>query len=386
MPTARRGGTPGRASISAQPASRSKSGRTSAARQLTARAAADDLAQRLRGVQRTLRTELESRATLLQTIRAVNATLDPPRIAEAIVERFAGWLPAAGWAVLASDPAGRLAMIADRSLPSRRRAAAIEIARWVMAHGRHFLSANVGADSRVAASGAVAGIALPLVSRGRTIGAVVGLDGAPSARAPEIAAPLLAALGSILEVAAVALDNANRLKWVEALSVTDDLTNLYNSRYLNQALHRESKRAMRGSRPLSLLFLDLDGFKNVNDAHGHLLGSRALVETAEVIRSCSRETDFVARFGGDEFAVVLPDTGAQGAYSVAGRIRERLAAHRFLVAEGLAVRLTVSIGVATLPDAASSSDELIEAADAAMYRVKERGKNGIEAAVRPADS
>jgi diguanylate cyclase (GGDEF)-like protein len=329
---------------------------------------------------------LESRTALLDTIRAVNATLDPARIAEAIVERLAGWVPAAGWAVLASDPAGRLALIADRSFPARKRVAGFEIARWVMAHGRPFISANLSADRRLEVAGSISVIALPLASRGRIIGAVVGFDSVPSSRPPELAPRVLGALEAVLEPAAVALDNANRFKWVEALSVTDDLTNLYNSRYLHQALHREAKRAARGERPLSLLFLDLDGFKNVNDAHGHLLGSRALVETAEVIRSCSRETDVVARFGGDEFAVVLPDTGAQGAYSVAGRIRERLAAHRFLAAEGLSVRLTVSIGVATLPDVASSSDELIEVADAAMYRVKERGKNGIETAVRPADT
>jgi diguanylate cyclase (GGDEF)-like protein len=238
----------------------------------------------------------------------------------------------------------------------------------------------------MAVTGAVAVIALPLVCRGRAIGAVVGVDRTAASRAPELSAAVLEALNVLLAPAAVALDNATRFRRVEALSVTDDLTNLYNSRYLNQALHREAKRALRGGRPLSLLFLDLDGFKNVNDAHGHLLGSRALVETAEVIRSCSRETDIVARFGGDEFAVVLPDTNAQGARSVAERVRERLAGYQFLVSEGLDVRLTVSIGIATLPDAASSSDELIEAADAAMYRVKDRGKNGIEAAAPSADS
>ena len=93
----------------------------------------------------------------------------------------------------------------------------------------------------------------------------------------------------LLEPAAVALDNAMQLKRAEALSVTDDLTRLYNSRYMNQVLRRETKRASRSGRPLSLLFIDLDGFKSINDTHGHLFGSRALVEAATVIRGSARK-------------------------------------------------------------------------------------------------
>jgi diguanylate cyclase (GGDEF)-like protein len=197
---------------------------------------------------------------------------------------------------------------------------------------------------------------------------------------------VLRAVRTLLEPAATALDNALLLKRVEALSVTDDLTQLHNSRFLNQALRREAKRASRSGQPLSLLFIDLDGFKGVNDAHGHLSGSRALVEAAAVIRSSARETDIVARFGGDEFAVVLPDTGGEGAFAVGQRVRDRIAAHRFLAVDGLDIRLTVSVGVATLPDVAASADEVLRAADKAMYRVKESGKNGIQAAVSPADS
>jgi diguanylate cyclase (GGDEF)-like protein len=168
--------------------------------------------------------------------------------------------------------------------------------------------------------------------------------------------------------------------------VTDDLTHLYNSRYLNLVLRRETKRSLRSGRPLSVLFIDLDGFKSINDAHGHLSGSRALVEAAAVVRGSARETDVVARFGGDEFAVVLPDTGAEGAFAVGERVRQRIAAQHFLADDGLAIRLTASIGVATLPDAATAPDELLQAADMAMYAVKQSGKNGIQAAPAPADT
>ncbi len=145
-------------------------------------------------------------------------------------------------------------------------------------------------------------------------------------------------------------------------------------------LRREAKRASRSGRPVSLLFLDLDGFKQVNDTYGHLAGSKALVESAAVIRGCARETDVVARFGGDEFSLILPDTGREGAVAVAERIGERLRAGRFLSSDGLSVHLTASIGVATLPDVAGSAEELIRAADKAMYLVKARGKNGIHVA------
>ncbi|MES1254474.1 MAG: GGDEF domain-containing protein, partial [Acidobacteriota bacterium] len=198
-----------------------------------------------------------------------------------------------------------------------------------------------------------------------------------SERAPRLAPSHLRAVRVLLETAAASLDNALLLERAEALSVTDDLTRLYNSRYLRRSLERETQRRARSGRPLSLLFVDLDDFKRVNDDHGHLCGSRALVEVAAVLKGTARGTDVVARYGGDEFAIILPDTGRDGALVVGERVRRALAEHRFLTDEGLDIRLTASVGIATLPDAARSVDQLIQAADSAMYRVKDSGKNGI---------
>jgi diguanylate cyclase (GGDEF)-like protein len=345
-----------------------------------------DLSTRLRVFQRALRSRVERRDALLEVVRTVNTTLDPGRLAELIVDRAATWVPAPCWAIVSSDLSGQLSVLSDRGLMPEMGPALYSVARWVMQHGAEFATGDLRRDPRLAEASTGTVLAFPLTSRGRRIGALIGLDRAPSTREPRLSPRTLAAVRILLEPAATALDNALLLKRAEALSVTDDLTHLYNSRYLNLVLRRETKRAARSGRPLSLLFLDLDGFKAVNDAHGHQCGSRALVEAAAVIRGSARETDVVARFGGDEFALVLPETGGPGAFAVGERVRQRIDEHRFLAADGLALHLTVSVGVATLPDAAASADELVKAADTAMYQVKESGKNGILAAPTPADT
>jgi diguanylate cyclase (GGDEF)-like protein len=220
-------------------------------------------------------------------------------------------------------------------------------------------------------------VAVPLLSRGRAIGVMGLLDGrdgdgfgADDAR--------LAML--LLEPVAVALDSALLLRRSEELSVTDDLTQLYNSRFLNAALRREVERSRRYHTALSLIFLDLDGFKSINDCHGHLCGSRALVEVGAVIRSTVREIDIVARFGGDEFTVILPQTGLDGARVIAARIRERIAATRYLGTHGLEVHVTASLGIATYPEHGVTGEDLVARADQAMYAAKEAGKDRVAVA------
>jgi diguanylate cyclase (GGDEF)-like protein len=244
------------------------------------------------------------------------------------VDRASTWLPAPCWAVVSADLSGQLSVLADRGLSPDMGPAVYAIAKWVMHRNQEFVTADMTRDSRLTDPAVGAVIAIPLSCRGRRVGALVAIDRQPSAREPKLSESMLRAVRVLLEPASVALDNSLLLKRAEALSVTDDLTSLYNSRYLNLVLRRETKRASRSGRPLSLLFIDLDGFKAVNDTHGHLFGSRALVEAAAVIRSSARETDVVARFGGDEFALILPDTGGEGAFAVGERIRERIAAHR----------------------------------------------------------
>jgi len=345
-----------------------------------------DLASRLRVFQRVLRGRVERRDALIEIVRGVNATLEPSKIGEVLVDRASTWLPAPCWAAVSADLSGQLSVLADRGLSPDMGPAVYAIAKWVMHRNQEFVTADMTRDARITDPSVGAVIAFPLSCRGRRVGALVAMDRQASTREPKMSESMLRAVRVLLEPASVALDNSLLLKRAEALSVTDDLTSLYNSRYLNQVLRRETKRASRSGRPLSLLFIDLDGFKAVNDTHGHLFGSRALVEAAAVIRSSARETDVVARFGGDEFALILPDTGGEGAFAVGERIRDRIAAHIFLSEDRLDIHLTASVGVATLPDVAASAEELMQAADKAMYAVKDSGKNGIQAAVDPADT
>jgi diguanylate cyclase (GGDEF)-like protein len=340
------------------------------------RAVRPDLATRLRQSQRALKNRLAKPETQLTLIRAAHETLEPQKIADLLVDRACEWLDATSCAVFAPDQDGRLEALSGRGMTAALTAAALDLARSIMASGREFATADLRKESRVTGA-AGAAIGLPLRCRSRTVAALVVLERQSAPAPPALGEALRPLLTTVLEGAAIALDNALALRRAEALSVTDDLTQLYNSRYLNQSLRREVKRAIRSGRPLSLLFVDLDGFKGINDVHGHLVGSAALVEAAHVIRGSARETDVVARFGGDEFSMILPDTGSEGAAAVAERVRERIAAHSFLAAESLAIRLTVSVGVATLPEAASSAEDLVKAADTAMYRVKATGKNGV---------
>ena len=339
-----------------------------------------DLADRLERSTPEL-TKLANRADVLgDVMRAVNVSTDPTAVASTLVSRVGDWLPLAAWSVVAVEPDGGVHWLAGHQIAPQLKAPAEAIADTVAQSGDPYATDRVAGDARVGELVEAAAIGWPLVANGALVGVLVGFDHGRARRAPRLTPAFKTALARLVEPVSFALANALRVARAEALSVTDDLTQLYNSRYLHEVLRKETKRAVRSGRSLSVLFVDLDGFKRINDAHGHMLGSRALVEAAAVIRSSARETDIVARFGGDEFALVLPETGPEGASAVARRVRERIGRHIFLADRGPGSRLTASVGVATLPEAAETAEDLLQAADAAMYRVKERGKDGIHMA------
>jgi diguanylate cyclase (GGDEF)-like protein len=173
----------------------------------------------------------------------------------------------------------------------------------------------------------------------------------------------------------------------EEEAITDALTGLSNHRRFRQILGKEVERAKRFDRPLSVVMLDLDDFKEINDRHGHLQGDRVLHEVGRVLRSESREVDEPARYGGEEFAIVLPETRIDGAMEVGERVRRRLDAMR-LPLDGLDEELTVraSIGVSGSPEQTLDVNTLIKSADQALYRAKQQGKNRTARAPSHRDS
>jgi len=179
----------------------------------------------------------------------------------------------------------------------------------------------------------------------------------------------------LMEQSALALENAGRYSVVKDLLNIDELTGLYNYRFLEIALDREIKRADRFGLSMSVIFLDVDKLKGVNDTYGHLVGSRVLKEVAAVIKKSVREVDIVIRYGGDEYTIILVETGRQGAAIVAERIRKTIADHSFFLGEDLDVNLTASLGFACYPEDTKSKIALLEMADRAMYHGKASGKN-----------
>lgn len=190
----------------------------------------------------------------------------------------------------------------------------------------------------------------------------------------------LATARTIARRASAALATAERYHHAKERAFIDDVTGVYNARYLLATVDNEIQRAERYGNPLSVLFLDLDRFKLVNDRYGHLVGSDTLRALSQLLRECVRQVDTLARYGGDEFTILLVDTPHEVALNVAERIRSRVEAHLFEAGREGTLRLSISIGVATCPDHGDTREPLLDAADKAMYRAKSDGRNRVASA------
>ena len=190
----------------------------------------------------------------------------------------------------------------------------------------------------------------------------------------------LALLEALADFAAIALENARHVKRIQELTITDDCTNLYNARHMDFILETEIYRSRRYGYEFSLIFIDLDHFKNVNDTHGHLVGSKLLMEIGQMLKICCRRIDFAFRYGGDEFVIVLPQASKENACTVARRLHQKIGETPWLAADGMNIHITASLGVAAYPTDAKTKVELLHLADEAMYSVKNSTRDAIAAA------
>ncbi|HEV3365121.1 MAG TPA: sensor domain-containing diguanylate cyclase, partial [Acidimicrobiia bacterium] len=223
-------------------------------------------------------------------------------------------------------------------------------------------------------------IVVPLFAEGHAIGAVVAEHG--PRRNARIERRVVAMVERFCAHGALALRNASLLEELRAMAATDGLTRVANRRTFEDALRRELARFERTGEPISLVMVDIDHFKALNDRFGHQTGDEALRAVAAALAGTCRAADLVARYGGEEFAVLLHSASTSSALETAERLRQAVAS----VVIGVDTLVTASLGVATVPHDARDAEELVRRADGALYRAKHEGRNRVVAASEPVRS
>jgi diguanylate cyclase (GGDEF)-like protein len=338
----------------------------------------------------------EDRASLETLAREVGEACEPDALCRdaetmrGLLARAVMTAPSEAAALLLLDRAGRElvfrasrtiqpGMIDGMRLPTDR-----GIAGWVARHRQAVRLDDVASDPRhFSAVGEQTGLAprtmicVPMISKGTLRGVIQVLNKVDGSTFTEAELSLAQTLA---DHAAIAIENASLYRQAYLASITDDLTGLGNTRHFHQSL----AQVMTGGEPVSLVILDLDNFKAVVDRYGHLAGSRSIAQIGRIIGRLVRPGDVAARFGGDEFVIVLPDTDATHAYPLAESIRKAIEACEWLEGEDVDLsRVTASVGLATFPVHATDAEGLFRQADAAMYAAKRSGKNRVSVASAP---
>ena len=326
-------------------------------------------------------------ASLLEIGKAVISSLELRDVLQSIMSQVERLLQPKTWSMLLIDEqTGDLCFeIAVSPVAQELKGIRLKmgegIAGWVAQTGQPLLIPDVSKDPRFASHVAeeveypVSSIlCVPLKIRDRVLGVIELINTLGERTFDDDDLPLL---GAVADFAAIAIDNARNYKRVSELVVTDDLTGLYNARHFHELLEYEVERCRRYKSQVSLLFFDLDHFKSVNDRYGHLVGSRMISEVGHLVRRHIRSSDRAARYGGDEYVIVLPNTGKQGVQAVAHNLLSRFREHPFQTDSGERITITASFGAATFPDDAIDRITLIRAADSAMYAAKQAGRNGV---------
>ena len=327
---------------------------------------------------------------LLATIefsKALVSAYDMETLLTAILERIKAIIPAENWSLLLIDPQTRelyfavVVGLAPETVKDIRLNPGEGIAGTVAQTGKPIFIPDVGQDPRFAARVDVQTgfdtrsiIALPLVVRGEVIGVFEVVNVAEERFFREKYLPHLTILADYV---AIAVDNVRNLQKLEARTFIDEVTGFYNTRYLIHELDRLIPQLLEQGAPFSVVFLDLDNFKTVVDTHGHLRGSKVLGQVAGVIHGVLGADDSLVRYGGDEFIILMPHRSQPDALEITRRLRRSLNQSVFLQDEGLAVQLTASYGIASLPEDAHDREKLLLIADRAMFGSKGRGRDRI---------
>jgi diguanylate cyclase (GGDEF)-like protein len=323
--------------------------------------------------------------------KALTSSLNLDSILQTIMDKMAEYFRPDTWSLLMVDEAKEELYFAiavgeaAQALKSVRLKMGEGIAGWVAGHGEPLIVPDVYKDQRFAKRideltrwKTRSIVCMPLKSRDRVLGVIQLIN----VRMEEFSDREVFFLQALCDYAAIAIDNARAVERIQELTITDDCTGLYNARHLYKMLEAEVYRSARFGYEFTVLFIDLDYFKRVNDTHGHLAGSRLLAEVGYVVKANLRLIDSAYRYGGDEFVILLPQTSKESALIVAKRLLDVFRASSFLKAEGLKLNVRASMGVASFPEDARTAHEIIRQADEMMYAVKNSTRDNIGVAQR----
>jgi diguanylate cyclase (GGDEF)-like protein len=322
--------------------------------------------------------------------KALTSTLDQNRVLETIMQQISSFFHPDTWSLLMveteSDELRFEIAVGEASEKLRdiRLKMGEGIAGWVARNNQPVYVPDTRKDSRfsnrvdeMTAMTTRSIACIPVRGRDGVLG-VIELINCPNPL--QFEGEDLFLLQALADYVAIAIENARHVQKIHELTITDDCTRLFNSRHLHNMMEAEIHRSTRYNYEFSLIFIDLDRFKQINDMHGHLVGSKMLAQVGLVLQQHLRLIDMAFRYGGDEFVVMLPQTSKRSAVQVARRLHKLLGEHVYLEDEGLQLHVTASFGLASFPTDATNRADLIHMADAAMYDVKKSTRNNIAVA------
>ncbi|MFH1139711.1 MAG: sensor domain-containing diguanylate cyclase [Pseudomonadota bacterium] len=326
----------------------------------------------------------EELLSILELGKALTSVLEPDRLYETIIHKISELLPAHNWSLLLIDEAtGELFFEISINLDlAPLREVRLKKGEGVAGRCVELQQSLIVPDVRecpffsplveqLTGFPTKSILCAPLVFGGRTVGVLEVVN-------PEnLNHGAMEKVEFIADYAAIAVENTRRHSRIQEMAIHDNLTGLYNTRYMYQALADLFENQKATGAPFSLVFMDVDDFKRVVDAYGHLNGSRVLQEMAETIQGALTEEAFGISYGGDEFVVILPGAGKEKALEKAEDIRKKVSRTSFLCSLGHDIRLTASYGIASCPRDADDLTGLLALADRAMFDIKKRGKNAV---------